>query len=195
MGRVRRVGIKSCGALPNPPHSPTTPQPSDRFLLAGVMGWPVMRSRSPVLHNYFFNHYALRGTYVPLAIKPDDLEPALRALVPLGFAGCNLTIPHKERALAIVDEIDDLAGRIGAISCVDVRPDGSLAGTNNDVHGFAAPATWPFSRNALRYFSTAIAAVVASPTAVVIWRVTWLRTSPAANRPVIDVIMRLSVIR
>ena len=101
------------------------------------MGWPVMHSRSPVLHNYFFKHYGLAGTYVPLAIKPDDLEAALRALAPLGFAGCNLTIPHKERALAIVDEIDDLARRIGAISCVVVRPDGSLAGTNNDVHGFA----------------------------------------------------------
>ena len=101
------------------------------------MGWPVMHSRSPVLHNYFFRHYGLAGTYVPLAIKPDDLEAALRALAPLGFAGCNLTIPHKERALAIVDEIDALARRIGAISCVIVRPDGSLAGTNNDVHGFA----------------------------------------------------------
>ena len=101
------------------------------------MGWPVMHSRSPVLHNYFFKQYGLAGTYVPLAIKPDDLEPALRALAPLGFAGCNLTIPHKERALTIVDEVDALARRIGAISCVVVREDGSLAGTNNDVHGFA----------------------------------------------------------
>jgi shikimate dehydrogenase len=101
------------------------------------MGWPVMHSRSPVLHNYFFKHYNLAGTYVPLAIPPERLEPALRALAPLGFAGCNLTIPHKERALAIVDDVDDGARRIGAISCVVVRPDGSLWGTNNDVHGFA----------------------------------------------------------
>ena len=108
----------------------------DRFLLAGVMGWPVMHSRSPVLHNYFFRHYGLVGTYVPLAIKPDDLEGALRGLPPLGFSGCNLTIPHKERALAIVDEIDPVARRIGAISCVVVRPDGSLWGTNNDAYGF-----------------------------------------------------------
>ena len=109
---------------------------ADRFLLAGVMGWPVMHSRSPVLHNYFFRHYGLKGTYVPLAIKPDDLEGALRGLRPLGFSGCNLTIPHKERALAIVDEIDPVARRIGAISCVVVRPDGSLWGTNNDAYGF-----------------------------------------------------------
>ena len=109
---------------------------ADRFLLAGVMGWPVMHSRSPVLHNYFFRHYGLKGTYVPLAIKPDDLEGALRGLRPLGFSGCNLTIPHKERALAIVDEIDPVARRIGAISCVVVRSDGTLWGTNNDAYGF-----------------------------------------------------------
>ncbi len=95
-----------------------------------------MHSRSPALHNYFFKQYGLAGTYVPLAIPPERLEPALRALAPLGFAGCNLTIPHKERALAIVDEVDDVARRIGAISCVIVRADGSLSGTNNDVHGF-----------------------------------------------------------
>ena len=101
------------------------------------MGWPVMHSRSPALHNYFFKQYGLAGAYLPLAIPPERLEPALRALAPLGFAGCNLTIPHKERALAIVDEVDDPARRIGAISCVVVRPDESLWGTNNDVHGFA----------------------------------------------------------
>src|SRR5215470_17408927 len=101
------------------------------------MGWPVMHSRSPALHNYFFKQYGLAGTYVPLAIRPERLEAALGALAPLGFAGCNLTIPHKEQALGIIDDVDDLARRIGAISCVVVRPDGSLAGTNNDVHGFA----------------------------------------------------------
>jgi shikimate dehydrogenase len=101
------------------------------------MGWPVMHSRSPALHNYFFKQHGLAGTYLPLASPPERLEPALRALAPLGFAGCNLTIPHKERALAIVDEVDDAARRIGAISCVVVRPDASLWGTNNDIHGFA----------------------------------------------------------
>src|SRR6185436_4449608 len=109
---------------------------ADRFLLAGVMGWPVMHSRSPVLHNYFFRHYGLLGTYVPLAIKPDDLGDALRGLRPLAFSGCNLTIPHKEKAMAIVDEVDPVARRIGAISCVVVRPDGTLWGTNNDAYGF-----------------------------------------------------------
>lgn len=108
----------------------------DRFLLVGLMGWPVMHSRSPVLHNYWFQHYKLAGTYVPLAVRPEGLQAALRALAPLGFAGTNLTIPHKEAALKIVDEIDATARRMGAISCVVVRPDGSLIGYNNDGYGF-----------------------------------------------------------
>jgi shikimate dehydrogenase len=109
---------------------------ADRFLLAGVMGWPVMHSRSPKLHNHWFAEHGLAGTYVPLAIEPARLEGALRALAPLGFAGCNLTIPHKESAIAIVDEVHPSAKAIGAISCVTVRPDGSLLGTNNDAFGF-----------------------------------------------------------
>ncbi|MGE0630438.1 MAG: shikimate dehydrogenase [Hyphomicrobiaceae bacterium] len=108
----------------------------DRFLLAGVMGWPVMHSRSPMLHNYWFEKHNLAGRYVPLAIEPGKLGPALRALAPLGFSGVNLTIPHKEAALAIVDEIAPSARRMGAISCVTVRPDGSLVGTNNDGYGY-----------------------------------------------------------
>src|SRR5579862_4093730 len=109
---------------------------SDRFLLAGVMGWPVMHSRSPLLHNYWFKQHALAGTYVPLAIRPEGLAAALRALQPLGFAGCNLTLPHKQAAMHMVDEVDSLARTIGAISCVVARPDGSLFGTNNDCYGF-----------------------------------------------------------
>ncbi len=108
----------------------------DRFILAGVMGWPVMHSRSPLMHNYWIRQQGLNGTYVPLAIEPAGLAAALRALHPLGFAGCNLTIPHKQEAMAIVDEVDDVARKIGAISCVVVRPDGSLFGTNNDWRGF-----------------------------------------------------------
>lgn len=109
---------------------------AEKFLLAGVMGWPVMHSRSPLMHNYWFKQQGLAGTYVPLAIEPKDLADALRALRPLGFAGCNLTIPHKLEAMKIVDRVDDVATKIGAISCVVVQPDGSLFGTNNDWLGF-----------------------------------------------------------
>jgi shikimate dehydrogenase len=109
---------------------------ADRFLLTGLMGWPVMHSRSPKLHNYWFAQHGLSGTYVPLAIRPEGLCAALRALPALAFAGVNLTIPHKEAALAIVDEVETTARRIGAISCIAVRADGSLAGSNNDGFGF-----------------------------------------------------------
>ena len=108
----------------------------DRFLMAGVMGWPVMHSRSPLLHNYWFKQHGLAGTYVPLAIRPEGLSAALHALQPLGFAGVNLTIPHKQHAMTLVDEVNPIAIRIGAISCVVVQPDGSLFGSNNDCYGF-----------------------------------------------------------
>jgi shikimate dehydrogenase len=108
----------------------------DRFLMAGVMGWPVMHSRSPTIHNYWFAKHGLVGTYVPLAIRAEGLRAALRALPALGFAGCNLTIPHKEAAFDIVDRVDPLARRIGAINCVVVAPDGSLDGRNNDGFGY-----------------------------------------------------------
>lgn len=108
----------------------------DRFLLMGVMGWPVLHSRSPMMHNYWIEQKGLAGTYVFLEIKPGELAPALRALHPLGFSGCNLTIPHKLDAMTIVDEVSDVAKKIGAISCIVVREDGSLFGTNNDWLGF-----------------------------------------------------------
>jgi shikimate dehydrogenase len=108
----------------------------DRFLLAGLMGWPVMHSRSPKLHNYWLGAHGLAGTYLPLAIKPEGLRAALRALPALGFSGCNLTIPHKEAALAIIDKVDPLARRIGAVNTVVVAPDGSLEGQNTDVFGY-----------------------------------------------------------
>ena len=111
---------------------------SDRFLIAGVMGYPVMHSRSPKIHNYWFAKYGLSGAYVPLAIRPEGLAAALRALAPLGFAGCNLTIPHKEAALDIVDRVDPLARRIGAVNCVAVAADASLDGCNTDGFGFIA---------------------------------------------------------
>ncbi|MEE2995694.1 MAG: shikimate dehydrogenase [Pseudomonadota bacterium] len=109
---------------------------SDSFHMAAVMGWPVMHSRSPMMHNYWMEQQGLSGIYVPLAVEPGQIGPALRAMHPLGFAGCNLTIPHKQSAMDVVDEVDEVAKKIGAISCVVVREDGSLFGTNNDWLGF-----------------------------------------------------------
>ena len=95
-----------------------------------------MHSRSPMIHNHLMAQHGLAGAYVPLAIRADNLAAALHGLAPLGFSGCNITIPHKEQALTVVDAVDPVAKRIGAISCVVVQADGSLFGTNNDAFGF-----------------------------------------------------------
>jgi shikimate dehydrogenase len=107
-----------------------------RTRLAGIMGWPVTHSRSPALHNFWIEEHAIDGAYVPLAVRPEHLEQALRALPAFGFRGCNLTLPHKQTALAIVDRVEPLARRVGAMNTVVVMPDGSLEGRNTDVFGF-----------------------------------------------------------
>src|SRR5580658_2899272 len=106
--------------------------------LAGIMGWPVAHSRSPALHGFWLAEQRIDGAYVPLLVAPAKLEQALRALPALGFRGCNLTIPHKQAALKIMDRVDDFARRIGAMNTVIVAPDGSLEGSNTDVFGFRA---------------------------------------------------------
>ena len=109
------------------------PQP---FRMAGVLGWPVSQSRSPKLQNYWLEHYKIPGTYVPLAVPPEKLETALKGLVALGFSGCNVTIPHKETAMRLMDRLDPVAQKIGAINLIVVEPDGSLSGFNKDAYGF-----------------------------------------------------------
>lgn len=109
---------------------------SGQARLAGVMGWPVSHSRSPRLHGYWLERHGIDGAYVPLSVPPDAIETALRALPHLGFRGANLTVPHKEAALAVCDMVDPLARRIGAINTVVVGADGSLVGSNTDAYGF-----------------------------------------------------------
>ena len=108
-----------------------------RYHLAGVMGWPVMHSRSPLMHNHWFAETGLAGRYVFLPLPPERLEAALRALPALNFVGCNLTIPHKSQALRVVDEIDDGGGahrcdqlRGGAAGRIAVRHQQRLAGVS-----------------------------------------------------------------
>src|SRR5260370_4434440 len=103
--------------------------------LAGIMGWPIAHSRSPARHNFWLDEHGIDGAYVPLAVRPERLTEALRALPALGFRGCNLTIPHKQSALSIVDRVDPVARRIGAINTVIVAADGSLEGSNTDAFG------------------------------------------------------------
>lgn len=104
--------------------------------VAGVMGWPVGHSRSPILHGHWLARYRIDGAYIPLAVPPERLERALRALPALGLRGVNLTVPHKEAALRLVDACDAAASRIGAVNTVIVGPDSKLEGSNTDGFGF-----------------------------------------------------------
>ncbi len=104
--------------------------------LAGVVGWPVAHSLSPRLHGFWLARHGIDGLYLPLALAPSDLVGALRLFARLGFAGVNVTIPHKEAALEAVDEASALARRIGAVNMVTMRPDGHLKGENSDAYGF-----------------------------------------------------------
>ena len=117
------------------------------FVLAGVMGWPVAHTRSPAIHNHWIARHGLKGAYVQLPVHSDRLEAALRGLPALGFAGCNVTVPHKVSAMHFMDELHPTAQRVAAINTIVVQPDGSLLGMNNDGAGYVqslrdADPTW-----------------------------------------------------
>jgi shikimate dehydrogenase len=99
------------------------------------MGWPVAHSLSPALHGYWLKQHAIDGEYTRQAVPPAELPGALQRLRTDGWRGCNLTIPHKEAALRLLDRVDDTARRIGAVNTVVVEG-GRLAGTNTDGYGF-----------------------------------------------------------
>ena len=126
---------------------------NSRKKLAGGMGWPIKHSLSPRLHGFWLRKHNINGAYLPLPIAPSNLDHALRALPRLGYCGVNLTVPHKEAALSIVDHADDVARRIGAVNTVFVSRDGSLKGTNTDGRGFIEnvktnATTWSASEGA-----------------------------------------------
>jgi shikimate dehydrogenase len=104
--------------------------------LAGVMGWPVRHSLSPRLHGFWLDRYEIDGAYLPLAVAPKHLGDCLRVLPKLGFSGVNLTVPHKEPALEIVDALSETARRIGAVNTIIVAAEGTLRGDNTDAFGF-----------------------------------------------------------
>ncbi len=122
--------------------------------LAGVIGWPIVHSRSPRIHGYWLEQYQIDGAYVPLGIEPKHVEQMFDALPKLGFRGWNVTLPHKEPAFRLVHERTEAAAEIGAVNTVTVRPDGSLHGDNSDAFGFlayleqSAPG-WPKDRPAV----------------------------------------------
>jgi len=105
--------------------------------LAGIIGWPVAHSRSPRLHGFWLERYAIDGAYVPLAIRPEDFVPAVRGLLAAGFVGANVTSPHKRAAFTLCDSVDPSAQRAGAVNTL-VFSDGKIAGSNTDGWGFLA---------------------------------------------------------
>jgi shikimate dehydrogenase len=103
--------------------------------IAGVFGWPVSHSRSPLLHNHWLGRHGIDGAYIPLPAAPERFEPAVRGVMAAGFAGANVTIPHKEAAYALCDVRDAAAERAGAVNTLVFR-DGRIFGSNTDGYGF-----------------------------------------------------------
>ena len=99
--------------------------------VVGLLGYPLSHSLSPRMHNAAFAARALDWSYVPLAVEAARLEAAAAGLVALGFAGANVTIPHKTAILAFCDELDDVAERAGSVNTLVVR-DGRLVGSSTD---------------------------------------------------------------
>lgn len=104
--------------------------------IAGVIGTPIAHSRSPRLHGFWLRKYGIVGHYIPMNIAPEDLEDAMRTLPKLGFIGINVTIPHKEHMISLVDQVTDRAALIGSVNTVTFLPDGKIYGDNTDGHGF-----------------------------------------------------------
>jgi shikimate dehydrogenase len=112
------------------------PAITGRARVAGVVGWPIAHSLSPGLHGLWLRHYRIDGAYVPLPVRPEHLGEVLSTLPKVGFRGVNVTFPHKERALELVDEATPAARRIGAVNTIVVDAGGSLIGSNTDAFGF-----------------------------------------------------------
>ena len=106
---------------------------------AAIVGWPVEHSRSPALHGYWLKQHRIDAHYGRLPVKPN--QAALRELVAFlretpNARGCNLTLPHKIEIMPLLDRIDPVARRIGAVNTVVKQADGTLEGRNTDGFGF-----------------------------------------------------------
>ncbi len=113
--------------------------------LVGIIGWPVAHSLSPQMHNAAFAALGLDYAYLPLPVQPASLAAAIRGAAALGFRGLNVTVPHKQAVLPLLDEIDPAAQAIGAVNTI--RFDGPESGDyslpisrgyNTDWSGFQA---------------------------------------------------------
>jgi shikimate dehydrogenase len=103
--------------------------------LYGILGHPITHSLSPLMQTFAFQHHHLDCLYVPFPVPPNHLSQALTGAIALGIRGLNITIPHKETILPLLDEISTEAEFIGAVNTVDIR-DGRAIGYNTDGGGF-----------------------------------------------------------
>ncbi len=105
--------------------------------VAGIFGWPVGHSRSPRLHGFWLEKHGIDGAYVPFSVAPENFAVAVRGLRAAGFAGGNVTIPHKVAAFEICDVVDATAERAGAVNLL-VFGETGISGFNTDGAGFVA---------------------------------------------------------
>lgn len=103
---------------------------------AAVIGWPLQHTKSPLIHGHWLETYGIAGTYEAKPVAPDALEYGIEKMADAGYAGFNVTVPHKEAMLDIVDYLRPEAEKIGAVNTVVINPDGSLEGRNTDAFGF-----------------------------------------------------------
>ena len=108
---------------------------SGKTSLVGLIGWPVSHSLSPRMHNAAFAELGLDWTYVPLPVRPDDVEQALKGLAALNFVGANVTVPHKQAVIRYLDELSEAARITGAVNTIHLK-NGKFFGYNTDAIGF-----------------------------------------------------------
>ena len=108
----------------------------DSVPLAYVIGWPIGHTRSPALHGHWLKRYGIAGHYVPLPIAPKDFQAAMLTLPKCGFVGGNVTIPHKEAAFALADEMTARARRLRAANTLTHDPERGIVADNTDGFGF-----------------------------------------------------------
>ena len=104
---------------------------------AFVIGHPIAHSRSPLIHGFWLQDYALEGSYEKLDIPPEALPDFIRTMTTAGFVGGNVTVPHKAAALTLADDVDEAARAIGAVNTLWVE-DGRLMAGNTDATGFVS---------------------------------------------------------
>ncbi|MFJ7184186.1 shikimate dehydrogenase [Lysinibacillus xylanilyticus] len=101
-----------------------------------VIGDPIEHSKSPAMHNAWFEELSIDATYIPVHVSSENLESAVAGLKTLGASGWNITIPHKTAIIPYLDELDELAQKMGAVNTVVRTKEGRLKGYNTDGVGF-----------------------------------------------------------